>query len=167
MKIALLFILVFWSDDSGYRLFQILWIQGFYHSMLSILHQIHIFVNFRLGSSQPSLYTSNCIRTKLSRCILVKPDCHWPTCLWPLSSSHYSGYPIKKLTSITRKGGQLCLIGFSTLSPTVVLKGSKPHALTNRQSVDRLDNLSCICISEWEYTFRVIYILRWRRHLFI
>ena len=71
---------------------------------------------------------------------------------------------MRKLTSFfTKGGGQLCSTGFSTSPPTVVLKGDKPHASTNEQSTDRLDNLSCVRISEWEYTFRVTYILVARR----
>ena len=46
-----------------------------------------------------------------------------------------------------------------------MLKGSKPHASTSRQSTDRLDNMSCIYISEWEYTFQVRYVLGGVRHL--
>ena len=67
---------------------------------------------------------------------------------------------MRKLTSFTKEGGQLRLTGFSTLSPTVVLKGGKLHALTSGQYENRLDNLSCICISEWEYAFQVTYIGR-------
>ena len=55
-------------------------------------------------------------------------------------------------------------IGFSTSPPNVVFKDGKPHVLTSRQFADRLDNLSCIHISEWEYIFRVTYVLRWRQH---
>ena len=73
---------------------------------------------------------------------------------------------------ITRGKGRLRPTGFSTSPPTVVLKGGKPHASTSGRSADRLDNLSCVRISEWEYTFRVTYVLvattsfhlnRWRR----
>ena len=131
MGIALLFILVFRSDDSSCGLFQILWIQGLRHSMLSILYQIHIFVNSWLSSSQPSFHASNRIKTKLSRRIPVKPGCYWPTRLWPLLSSHYPGYSIKKLTSITKGGDQLRPTGFSTSPPILMLKGGKPHALTS------------------------------------
>ena len=126
--------------------------------MLRILYQIHIFVNSRLGSTQPSHHESNCIKTKPSRYIPIKPGWHWPTHLWFLSSSYYSDYSMRKLTSITRRRGQLHPTSFSTLPPTVVLKGSKPHPSISRQSIDRLNNLSCIYISEWEYTFQVTYI---------
>ena len=51
------------------------------------------------------------------------------------------------------------LTGFSTSSPTVVLKGGKPHDLISRRSADWLNNLSCVRISEWKYTFQVTYIL--------
>ena len=60
--------------------------------ILRILYQIHIFVNSRLGSSQPSFHASNYIKTKPSRYTPVKPGHHWPTRLWLLSSSYYSGY---------------------------------------------------------------------------
>ena len=66
---------------------------------------------------------------------------------------------------ITKRGGQLHSTGFSTSLPAVVPKGGKPHALTSGQSADRLDNLSYICISEWEYTFQVTYVLRWQQRL--
>ena len=133
--------------------------------MLSILPQIHIFVNSMLVFSQSSLHVSNCIRIKFSRYTPIKPDCHYPTRFWPSSPSHYPGSPMRKLTSITRRKGQLRLTGFSISTPTVVLKDSKPHALTNRQSADRFDNLSCVHISEWEYIFQVTYVLRWRQRL--
>ena len=48
---------------------------------------------------------------------------------------------------------------FSNSPPTVAPKGGKPHALTSRRSADRLNNLSSVRISEWEYTFRVTYVL--------
>ena len=134
--------------------------------MLYILYQIYTFVNSRLGSSQSSLHISNCIITKLSRHISVKLGCHWPTRPWLLSSSHYSGYQMRKLTSITKEEDQLCPNGFSTSPPTVVFKGGKPHALTSGQSLDGFDNLSCVCMSEWEYTFWVTYVFRWQRRLF-
>ena len=67
-------------------------------SRLCILYQIHIFVNSRFSSSQPSPYASNHIRTKPSRRTPVKPSHHWPTRLWFLSSSHYANYLIRKLT---------------------------------------------------------------------
>ena len=56
--------------------------------------------------------------------------------------------------------------GFSTSPPTVVLEGGKPHASTSGRSADRLDNLSCVRISEWEYTFQVTYIQGDVRRLF-
>ena len=67
--------------------------------MLRILYQIHIFVNSKLGSSQPSPHASNSIRTKPLRCTPVKLGCHRPTRLWPLLSSQYPNYLMKKLTS--------------------------------------------------------------------
>ena len=131
--------------------------------LLRILHQIHIFVNSKLGFSQPIPYASNCIRIKPLKCKPIKPNCHWPTRFWLLPSSYYLSYPMRKLMFIIKGRNQLHPTSFSTLPLTVVLKDDKPHALTSRQSIDRLDNLSCIRISEWEYTFRVTYILRWRR----
>ena len=47
-----------------------------------------------------------------------------------------------------RGGGQLRSTSFSTSLQIVVLKSGKPHALTSGQSADRLDYLSCVCISE-------------------
>ena len=131
------------------------------HLMLRILYQIHISYNSRPGSPSQGLYISNyIIRTKSSRRTPVKLSCHWPARLWPLSSSHYPGYQMTKLTSIfTKRRGQLRPTGFSTSSPTVMLKGGKPHASTSGRSADRLDNLSCVYISEWEYTFQVTYVL--------
>ena len=41
----------------------------------------------------------------------------------------------------------------------MVLKGDKLHTSTSERSADKLDNLSCVRISEWEYTFQVIYVL--------
>ena len=67
--------------------------------MLHILYQIHIFVNSRLDSSQPSPHASNHVsKPKPSRRIPIKPGRHWLARFWPLSSSHYFGYPMKKLT---------------------------------------------------------------------
>ena len=66
---------------------------------------------------------------------------------------------MRKLTSFfTREGGRLRLTGFSTSPSIVVLKDSKPHASTSGQSVGKLDNLSCVRISEWKYTFQVTYV---------
>ena len=62
------------------------------------------------------------------------------------------------MSFFTRGGGRLRPTGFSTSPPTVVLEGGKPHASTSGRSADRLDNLSCVRINEWEYTFRVTYI---------
>ena len=78
---------------------------------------------------------------------------------WPSLSSQYPSYPMRKLTSFfTRRGGQLRRNSFSTSPLTVLLKGGKFHASTSRQSADRLDNMSCVRISEWEYTFHVTYV---------
>ena len=56
---------------------------------------------------------------------------------------------MRKLTSFfTRGGGQLCLTGFSTSLSIVMLEGGKAHALASGQSAGRLDNLSCVRISE-------------------
>ena len=66
---------------------------------------------------------------------------------------------MKKLTSITRRKDQLRPTGFSTSLFTVMLKGGRFYALASDQFVDRLNNLSCVCISEWEYAFQVTYIL--------
>ena len=60
---------------------------------------------------------------------------------------------------VTSGGGRLRPINFSTSPPTVAPKSGKPHALTSGQSADRLDNLYCVRISKWEYTFQVTYVL--------
>ena len=146
-------------------------IRGLCYLMLSILHQIHIFnapyltpdthfcqLQTRLFPAEPSCIQSY-IRTKPSRRTPVKPGRHRPTRLRPSSSSQYPDYPMRKLTSFfTRGRGRLRPTGFSTSPPIVVLEGGKPHASTSRQSADKLDNLNCVHISEWEYTFRVTYI---------
>ena len=130
--------------------------------MLRILHQIHIFYNSRPGSSSQSFHASNCIiRTKPPRRTPVKLGCHWPARLWPLSSSKYPDYPMRKLTSFTRREDRLRPTSFSTSPPIMVLKSSKPYASTSGQSIDRLDNLSCVCINKWEYAFQVTYVV-WR-----
>ena len=65
-----------------------------------LMLQIHLFVNSKLGSSQPSPYASNCVSDpKPSRRTPIKPGRHWPARLWPLLSNYYPGYPMKKLTS--------------------------------------------------------------------
>ena len=108
-------------------------ILGFCHLMLHILYQIYIFYNSRLGSFSRDLHTSNyIIRTKFSRCILIKPDSHQPVHLWLLSSSQYPDYSMKKLTFFTKREGQLHLTSFSTSPPTMMLKGGKFHTLTSR-----------------------------------
>ena len=71
-----------------------------YTRYTSLMYQIHLFVNSKLNSSQPSLHASNCVsEPKLSRRTPVKPGYHQPARLWPLSSSYYPGYPMKKLMS--------------------------------------------------------------------
>ena len=89
--------------DSSFKAF-VIWCSISYTRytllILYIFYQIHIFVKSRLNSSQPSSHASNCIlEAKSSRRTPVKPGCHWPTRLWSLSSSHYSGNPMTKLTS--------------------------------------------------------------------
>ena len=130
------------------------------------MHQIHTFVNSRLGSFQPSPHTSNCVSE------LSLQDVH-------LSSPVAISLPAFDLCHlaitlaiqwrswrlITEGGGQLRPTSFSTSPPNVVFKDSKHHALTSSRSLDGLDNLSYVRISEWEYTFRVTYILRWRQRL--
>ena len=108
---AIYAILVFWSDDSGYGLFQILWILHPRPSSFDgILHQIHIVnasyltLDTHLCPLQTRLFSAElsciqfCIKTKRSRRTLVKSDRHYPGRLWLSSSNHYLGYPIKKLT---------------------------------------------------------------------
>ena len=82
-------------------------IQDFRHLILSILHQIHIVdaPDTHLCQLWTRLFPDKlsdiqlCIRIKLLRLIPVKPGCYQFARLWLLSSSHYPGYPIKKLTS--------------------------------------------------------------------
>ena len=90
-------------------------ILGFCHSMLCILHQIHIFYNSRPVSLSRGLHASNCIiKIKLSKYILIKSGCHWPACLWFLSFSQYLDYSMRKLMFFTKRGGRLHPTGFST-----------------------------------------------------
>ena len=119
------------------------------HLMLCILHQIYIFYNSRLDSSSQNLHISNCIiKTKLLKHISIKPDCHWPAQLWLLSYSQYPDYLMRKLTFFIKEKSQLHLTGFSSSPLTMVFKSNKSHASISGQSADKLDNLSCICISE-------------------
>ena len=48
---------------------------------------------------------------------------------------------------------------FSTSPLTMTPKSSKLHVLTSGQSANRLDNLSCVRISEWKYIIEVTYVL--------
>ena len=131
------------------------------------MHQIHTFVKFRLGSSQPSPHASNCVSEPSF------PDVH-------LSSPVAIGLPIFSLwylaitlaiqwrswRLITKGEGWLRPTGFSTSPLTMIFKSGKPHALISGQFADRLNNLSCVRINKWEYIFRVTYIFRWQRRLF-
>ena len=135
-------------------------IQGFCHFMFSILHQIHISLSTP-DSALPSralihliVYQNQAFKTYNRLAWLPLASRHWLS-----SSSQYPGYPMRKLMSFfTRGRGQLRSTGFSTLPPTVVLKGGKPHASTCGRSIDKLDNLSCVRINEWKYTFQVTYV---------
>ena len=136
-------------------------------SMLHILHQIYIFVNSRLGSSQPNLHTSN----RVSELSLqdVYPSSPVAIGLPAFGLCHLANTLAIQWRSwylIIRGGGQLRPTSSSISPPTVVFKGGKPYALISRQSANRLDNLSCVYISEWEYIFRVTYVLRWQQRLF-
>ena len=51
------------------------------------------------------------------------------------------------------------------LNTYVMLKGGKLYVSTSGQFADKLDNLSCIRINEWEYIFQVTYILGGIRRL--
>ena len=154
--------LIFQSDDSGCRLFQILWIlhlrpllfEAQYRTPDTHLCQLQTFFY-----PDESLYIQSCIRTKPSKHIPIQLGCYQPSCQWLLSFSQYLGYLMKKLTSFfTRGNGKLHSTGFSTSPLTMVLEGGKAHNSTSRQSADRLDNLSCVRISEWKYIFRVTYV---------
>ena len=50
--------------------------------------------------------------------------------------------------------------GILTPLPSAVFKDGKSHALISERSVNKLDNLSCVFISEWEYIFWVTYVFR-------
>ena len=100
-------ILIWWSKlwiipntlDLLFEAF-VIWCSVSYTRYTLSIHKIHFFVNCILDSSQPSPHASNHISDpKSSRYTPVKPSHHWPARLWPLSSSHYPGYPMKKLTS--------------------------------------------------------------------
>ena len=160
MGIALLFMLSQYFDlmtqAVDYSKYSGSSIRGFRHLMLRILHQIHLFVNSRLGSTQLSPHTSNCILEPSLQ------DVH-PSSLVAigLPANSLCIQPIPWLSNeeadVFTRGGQLRPTGFST-SPIVVLKGGKPHTSTSERSADRLDNLSCVRISEQEYTFQVTYV---------
>ena len=78
----------------------VIWCSVSYTRYTLLMHQIYLFVNSRLDSSQPSPHASNRVsEPKPSRRIPVKPGRHWPTRLWPSSSSQYPDYPMRKLTS--------------------------------------------------------------------
>ena len=47
----------------------------------------------------------SCIRTKPLRRTPVQPGCHWPARQWPLSSSQYPGYSMRKLTFLQGEAG--------------------------------------------------------------
>ena len=115
MEIALLFMLSQYFDlmiqAVDYSKYFESSIQGLCHLMLSILYQIHIFdalyfttdthlcqLQTQFFPAKPSCIQS-CIRTKLSRRTPIKLSRHRLARLWLLSSSHYLGYPMKKLTS--------------------------------------------------------------------
>ena len=100
-------ILIWWARlwiipntlDPPFKAFVIRCLVSYSRYTLS-MYQIHLLVNSRLEFSQPSPHASNCVsEQKPSRRTPVKPGCHWPARLWLLSSSHYPGYPMKKLTS--------------------------------------------------------------------
>ena len=174
MGIAQLFILVFWSDDSGFRLFQILWI--FHPRPLSFNAQYLTPDTYYWCSASYTRYTSlSTPNLTLPSRALIHPIVYQNQSLQNVypSSPVAIGLPVfgfrhlaitlaiqwRSWRLITKGGGWLRLTGFSTISPTVALKGGKPHALTSGRSANRLDNLSYVHISEWEYTFRVIYVL--------
>ena len=88
------------------RLFKafIIWCSVSYTRYTLSIHQIYLFINSKLNSSQPSSHASNCVsKSKPSRCTSVKPGCHWPARLWPSLFSYYPDYSMKKLTSYHKK----------------------------------------------------------------
>ena len=182
MGIALVFILVFWSDDSGCGLFQILWILHLRllsfdvqyltpdtHRSCSASYTRYISLS-TLDSTFPSRALMHLIVYQNRSLQDVHPSSLVAIGLPAFSLCHLAIILViqwKSWRLITRRRGQLCLTGFSTSPPTVAPKGGKPHALTSRRSANRLDNLSCIYISKWKYTFQVTYILRWQQCFFI
>ena len=174
MGIALLFILVFHFDDSGFGLFEILWI--FYPRPSSFNAQYLISDTHCWCSTFYTRYISLSILDSIfpSRA-LMHPIVYQN---WSFQDVHPSspvaiGLPTfglcylaiimaiqwKSWRLITKRKSRLHLIGFSISPPIMALKGGKPHALTSRWSADRLDNLSCVRISEWEYIFQVTYVI--------
>ena len=152
-------------DYSKYSRF---FIWGLRHSMLSILHQIHIVdaPDTLLCQLQTRLLPAallciqSYIRTKAFKTYTRQA---WSPLAYPLFGLCHLATTLaiqwRSWRFITRRGGQLRPTGFSTSLPIVVPKGGKPHALTSRRSADRLDNLSCVYISKQEYTFQVTYVL--------
>ena len=180
MGIALLFILVFQSDDSGFGLFQIYWI--FCPRPLSFNAQYLIpDTHYWCPASYTRYISLSTLNLTFPSQALMHPIVYQNRSLQDIhpSSPVAIGLPAfglcylaitlaiqwKSWRLITKREGRLRSTG-SSISPSIVApKGNKPHALTSEQSADRLDNLSCVHISEWEYTFWVTYVLKWWQRL--
>ena len=162
MRIALLFIMVFWSDDSSYRLFKILWILHLrplifnapYHILDTHFLQLQTWVSQPRSSCIQLYYLNQTFKTYICQAWL-------PSICPPLAfvTRQDLNYLMRKLTFFTKEGGQLHSTSFSTSLSTVVLKAGKSHASISRQSVNMLDNVSCVYINEWKYVFQVTYII--------
>ena len=177
MGIALLFILVFRSDDSGCELFQILWIlhpRPLSFDAQYLTPDTHCWCSRYTSLSTPDLTLPS---QALMHLIVyqnqslqdVHPSSPITIGLPAFGLCHLAiilAIKWKSWRLIIRGRGQLHPTGFSTSPPTMAPKGDKPHALASGQSADRLDNLSCVCISEWKYIFRVTYVFSWQQRLF-
>ena len=163
-------ILVFWSDYSSCELFQILWIL---HSRpLSFDAQYFTPDKHRQCTRYTSLSTPDLTFPSRALMYLIVYQNQNFQNVYPLNpvaiglpafGFHYLAITLaikwKSWHLIIRRGGRLHLTGFSTSPPIVAPKGGKPHVIISKQSVDRLDNLSYVCITKCEYTFWVTYVL--------
>ena len=177
MGVALLFILIFRSNNSGCGLFQILWI---FHPRLSsfdaqyLTPDTHCWCSRYTSSSTPDLTLSS--QTFMHPIVYQNRNFQdvYPSSPVAIGLPAFGFYHLATTLAIqwrswcliTRRGSRLRPTGFSTSLPTVAPKGCKTHVLTSGRSADRLDNLSCVRISEWVYTFQVTYVFKWQRCLF-
>ena len=165
---AIYAILVFQFDNSGCGLFQILWI--LYSRTLSFNVQYFTPDTDCWCTRYTSLSTPDSALPSraLMHWIISEPSLQDVY----LSSPVVIGLPAfglchltttlaiqwKSWRLITRRESRLYPTDFLTSPPTVVLKSGKPYISTSKQSVNRLNYLNCICMSEWKYNFQVIYV---------